>query len=50
VRVVSSGQVGTVVHRTLTEWGWICDVVYEATSERRSHTEPELAPLDRPTD
>jgi hypothetical protein len=35
VRVVSSGQVGTVAHQTLTEWGWLCDVVYDGTSARQ---------------
>lgn len=46
VRVVTSGEVGTVVHRTLTEWGWLCDVIYDSNSARRSHTIPELAPTE----
>jgi hypothetical protein len=48
VRVVATGRIGTVVHRTLTEWGWLCDLVYEETAERRTHTVPELEPIERP--
>jgi len=48
VRVIGSGRTGTVVHRTLTEWGWLCDVLYDATSERRTYTVSELEPLDAP--
>jgi hypothetical protein len=46
VRVVSSGQVGMVVHQTLTEWGWLCDVLYDSASAPRTHTVPELEPVE----
>ena len=42
VRVLASGQTGTIVRRAPTEWGLLCDVAYDGTSEHRIHVASEL--------
>jgi hypothetical protein len=50
VRVVASGQLGTIVHITLTEWGFLYDVEDDgpraATGEatRRTYAAGEITP------
>ena len=49
VRVVTSGRLGTVVHITLTEWGFLYDLLHDAAesagapAERRTYATGELA-------
>ena len=49
VRVITSGRLGTVVHITLTEWGFLYDVEHAADeparpAERRTYATGELSP------
>ena len=50
VRVAASGRLGTVVHVTLTEWGFLYDLEHAdrpdatGTPERRTYATGELAP------
>ena len=50
VRVATSGRLGTVVHITLTEWGFLYDVEHDpadrpgAPAGRRTYATGELAP------
>jgi hypothetical protein len=46
VRIVASGATGTVMRRSQTEWGLLCDVAYDDTDRRLMHASTELAPLD----
>lgn len=52
VRVVASGRVGTVVHITLTEWGFLYDLESGEPAEtgagrdRRTYAAGELAPIE----
>lgn len=49
VRVVTSGRLGTVVHITLTEWGFLYDLQHDAPedagapAERHTYATGELA-------
>ena len=54
VRVVASGRLGTVVHVTLTEWGFLYDLEHAAKEpaeppERRTYAAGELAPDEPPS-
>ena len=51
VRVAASGRLGTVVHITLTEWGFLYDLEHAsgpeasaAPPERRTYAAGELTP------
>ena len=52
VRVVTTGRMGTVVHITLTEWGFLYDLAHgdgpgdAAEPERRTYATGELAPVE----
>ncbi len=52
VRVVASGRAGTVVHITLTEWGFLYDLEPDEPAEagagrdRRTYATGELAPIE----
>ena len=52
VRVAASGRLGTVVHITLTEWGFLYDLEHAGApdaamrTERRTYATGELAPDD----
>jgi len=46
VRIVASGTIGTVMRRSQTEWGLLCDVMYDGTARRLMHASTELEPLD----
>ena len=57
VRVVATGRVGTVVHITLTEWGFLYDLELgdpapgtadtpAAAPERRTYATGEVAPTE----
>jgi hypothetical protein len=53
VQVAASGRVGTVVHITLTEWGFLYDVEHigpgeeAAETTRRTYAAGELTPAER---
>ena len=47
VRVLTSGKIGTIMRRIQTEWGLLCDVAYDGTSQRSVHVAAELALLGR---
>ncbi len=54
VRVAASGRLGTVVHVTLTEWGFLYDLEHPAEEpaappERRTYATGELAPEEPPS-
>ena len=52
VRVAASGRLGTVVHVTLTEWGFLYDLEHTGApdaagpTERRTYATGELAPAE----
>lgn len=50
MRIVASGQTGIVARLAPTEWGLLCDVLYDtldgaAAQLQRVHSSTELAPL-----
>jgi hypothetical protein len=49
VRVLASGHLGTIMRRIQTEWGLLCDVAYDGTSQRKPHVAAELELLGHET-